>query len=127
MYANVAVLDTNIVSFLMKNDPRVGAFTNHMDSHKLAITFITVGELFYGALKANWGEERISRLEEEIKKYLEIPYNTDVARFYGKVQAESKQKGRVMGINDAWIAACAMRYDVDLITHNVRHFHRNSP
>ena len=106
----------------MKKDPRVALFREHMNSRDLAITFITVGELFYGAVKANWGEERILQLEEEIKKYLQLPYDTQVARDYGKVLSESQRKGRDMAVNDAWIAACAIRYEAELVTHNVKDF-----
>jgi predicted nucleic acid-binding protein len=30
--------------------------------------------------------------------------------------------GKALSANDAWIAACAVRHGIPLLTHNIRHF-----
>jgi predicted nucleic acid-binding protein len=47
------VLDTCIVSYLMKGVPLAEVYTPNLQGRLLAISFITVGELYYGAEKAN--------------------------------------------------------------------------
>ena len=43
------ILDTNIVSYLMKGGKLATAYEPHLQSRLLVITFVTVGELYFGA------------------------------------------------------------------------------
>ena len=116
------ILDTNIVSYLMKGGPLAQAYVPHVEGRLLAIAFITVGELYYGAEKGNWGEKKRKKLETTLRNFVVIPYDHEIARCYGRVVAEQQRKGNSMATNDAWIAACAVRHGVPLVTHNARHF-----
>ena len=40
----------------------------------------------------------------------------------GRILAERQRSGKPMKDNDAWIAACAVRHQVPLITHNAKDF-----
>jgi PIN domain len=50
-----------------------------------------------------------------------VPYDHEVCETYGRIKA-ALPKGRTIADNDLWIAACAMRHSVPLVTHNRRHF-----
>ena len=45
------ILDTNIVSFMMRKSKEVKAYTPHLEGPVLAISFITVGVNFTSGLK----------------------------------------------------------------------------
>jgi predicted nucleic acid-binding protein len=49
------ILDTNIVSYLMKGGPLAEVYALHVQGKLLAIAFITVGEMYFGAENNNWG------------------------------------------------------------------------
>ena len=51
-----------------------------------------------------------------------IPYDHEIARCYGRLVAERKHNGKPIAPNDAWIAACAVRHAVPLVTHNAKDF-----
>jgi tRNA(fMet)-specific endonuclease VapC len=53
-----------------------------------------------------------------------LPYETDVARRCGQVQAELEGTGEVLADADAVIAATALYHDLVLVTGNLRHFRR---
>ena len=116
------VLDTNIVSYLMKGGRMAEAYEPHVRNRLLAITFITVGELYFGAEKANWGVKKRQVLETTIRNFVVIPYDHEIARFYGRLAAERQRHGKQIAPNDAWIAACAARHEVPLLTHNAKDF-----
>ncbi len=116
------VLDTNIVSYIMKGDPIAKTYVKHIQNKLLAISFITVGELYYGAEKANWGTERRQKLETTLRNYVVIPYDHEIARCYGEIAAVRKGKGKPISLHDAWIAACAVRHGAPLVTHNRKDF-----
>ncbi|MDH5511050.1 MAG: PIN domain-containing protein [Nitrospinota bacterium] len=87
----------------------------------LAITFITVGELYYGAEKRGWGIDKRQHLETTLRNFVVIPYDHEIARVYGYIFAKREGQGEKMPWPDAWIAACAVRHKVPLITHDA-HF-----
>lgn len=122
MTAPKVVIDTNIVSYMMRGQAEALAYAKHIEGNLVAISFISVGELFYGAEKARWGEQRRLKLETTLRNFIVIPYDYEIAKTYARVLAECDRKGRPMSFGDAWIAACAVRHSVPLITHNAKDF-----
>lgn len=120
-HANL-VLDTNIISYLMKDHPFAQSYRPHITGHLLAVSFITVGELYFGAENANWGKKKRAHLEMVLRNFVVIRYDHGVAVRYGQLVAERKRFGMPIAQNDAWIAACALRHDIPLVTHNSRDF-----
>ena len=57
------ILDTDIVSYLMKGGALARAYVPHVQGKLLAIAFITVGEMYFGAENKNWGEKKRKELE----------------------------------------------------------------
>jgi predicted nucleic acid-binding protein len=116
------LLDTNIVSYLWKRTPEAGLYEGHLSGKVLAVSFVTVGELWAWAESARWGEQKRKRLETMLRNFLVIPYDYEIAKRYGFVVAHTKRIGKPIPFADAWIAACALRYEVMLVTHNPKHF-----
>ncbi len=116
------ILDTDIVSNLMRGGPIAQAYLPHVEGKLLAITFVTVGEMYFGAEKAKWGPKKRAALEKALRDYVVIPYDHEIAQCYGRLVAERQRAGIPIAPNDAWIAACAVRHDIPLVTHNARHF-----
>ncbi|MCD6197249.1 MAG: type II toxin-antitoxin system VapC family toxin [Deltaproteobacteria bacterium] len=116
------ILDTCIVSYLMKGGPLAEAYLPHTQGRLLAISFITVGEMYFGAENRNWGNKKRSVLETTLRNFVVIPYDHEIARCYGRLVAERKHNGKPIAPNDAWIAACAVRHAVPLVTHNAKDF-----
>lgn len=116
------LLDTNIVSYIMKGTPEAKLYENHLSGKTLAISFITVGELWAGAEYARWGEQKRRKLENALRNFVVIPYDYEIAKRYGEIVAQRKRIGKPISFADAWIAACALRHQVTLVTHNGRDF-----
>lgn len=116
------ILDTNVVSYLMRGGAEAEAYAPHVEGKLLAIAFITVGEMYFGAENRNWGENKRKQLETTLRNFVVIPYDHEIARCYGRLVAERKRQGRPIAPNDAWIAACTVRHEVPLITHNAKDF-----
>mgnify|MGYP006291068745 CR=1 FL=1 len=116
------LLDTDIVSFIMKRHSLAGDYIKHLSGRVLCISFVTVGELFLGAEKAGWGRKRRDELEELIKNYVVLPFDHEVAKRYAAVVIGVRKKGKQIDFADAWIAATSTAFDVPLITHNKKHF-----
>lgn len=116
------ILDTNVVSYLMRGGSLAEAYAPHLQNRLLVITFVTVGELYFGAEKGKWGERKRRQLETALHNFVVVPYDHEIARCYGRLVAERQRSGKPIASNDAWIAACAVRHGVSLITHNAKDF-----
>ena len=114
------VLDTNIVSYLLKGHPLVALYRSHLEGRTLAISFMTVGELYEGAYRREWSARRIEKLREELRNYLVIPYSPGICDLWGRIRAE--RKAQPISVDDAWIAASAMIHTCPLLTHNPNDF-----
>ncbi len=115
---------TDVFSYLMKpKDTRGDAYRPHVKGKTVAVSFITVGELYHWAEKRKWSAKSRQNLEERLKAVVVVPYDAELCRTYGRVRA-SLPTGFVVAANDLWIAACAIRHAITLITNNRKHFER---
>jgi len=71
----VRLLDTNIVSFVMKGHTLAARYQPHLTGHTLAVSFMTVAELLEGAALAGWGARRMATLGESIGGLLVLNRN----------------------------------------------------
>jgi predicted nucleic acid-binding protein len=116
------LLDTNIVSYLMRGGETADRYRPHLKGKLLAVSFVTIGELYFGAEKRGWGELKRRSLDMMLSSLVTVPYDIEVARCYGRIVAHRHRIGRPITSNDAWIAACAVGYAIPLVTHNARDF-----
>lgn len=117
-------LDTDVFSYLMRpKDTRGDAYRPHVKGKTVAISFVTVGELYYGAEKRKWSGKTLSHLQEKLKAVVIVPYDEELCRTYGRVRA-SLPAGIVIAANDLWIASSAIRHSIPLVTNNRKHFER---
>ena len=80
---------------------------------------MTIAELEYGVLRANWGEARRRALAEFVRTHFVIFHQTsDLCLVWAELRVEAERKGRHLSNSDAWIAATAVLLDVPLLTHN---------
>ena len=122
MNSDQILFDTNVVSYLMKGGRLAEAYAPHLKRRSPAIAFITVGELYYGAENANWGEPKRKELETTLGNFVVIPYDHEIACCYGRIMTGQRKQRRTIATNDAWIAACAVRHGFPLVTHNAKDF-----
>ena len=112
------LLDTDVFSFLLKGDTRANAYAALIQGHRLALSFMTVAELFQWAAVRNWGPQRIAHLEQTLTAYLIVPDDVEMCRIWGRLRAERQAVGHTISPQDAWIAATALRHILPLVTHN---------
>jgi tRNA(fMet)-specific endonuclease VapC len=123
---SAVLLDTDVFSYhLNANDRRADFYRPHVQDKILSVSFITVGELYCGAAKRQWGAERVAALEARLATIVVIPYDIEVYRAYATLKGEAKTAtgtDRFVGANDLWIAACAIRHELPLVSNNRKHF-----
>src|SRR5262245_66332497 len=64
------VLDTDVVSFLFKNDTRAQSYLPHLRDRQWLISFMTEAELEQWALLSSWHPKRIEWLRVFLRRFV---------------------------------------------------------
>jgi len=118
----VVLVDTDVFSFLMKRHTLAAQYEKHTKGKKLALSFVTVGELLTWSKHRNWGLAKIAEMERSIALTGVIPYDMALCQTYAELNAKLLKAGRPIGDNDLWIAATAIRHSIPLVSHNRKHY-----
>jgi tRNA(fMet)-specific endonuclease VapC len=104
------------------NDTRAALYRPHVDGKLPAVSFVTVGELLFGATKKQWSPKKIADLHSKLRSVVVVPYDLTLCERYAELKTKLRCVGRVVADNDLWIAATAIRHSIPLVSHNRSHF-----
>ena len=119
---SLIVLDTNVVSFLFKEDTRAELYIDRIRGQQGLISFMTQAELEQWALQSNWAPKRIEWLRLYLDRFVVVPSSVDLSKKWAEVMVAARRNGRRIECADAWVAATALLYDSVLLTHNTDDF-----
>lgn len=118
------LLDSDTVIFALKGNPAVRANLKvHLEA-PIKVSVVTCMELYYGAYKSqkvNSNLAKIRTLEESLEV---IPLGPEISGVFGKLKAQLESGGARLDDFDLAIAACALAFDLTLVTNNIKHFQR---
>ncbi len=118
--AEPVVVDTMIVGALFLRNPLALKYDAHVRGIPLVISFVTVAELRYGAIKAKWGEPRRDALESRLSAMTVVGSDNDLATVHASLRASCQAIGH--GLHDKiheadrWIASTAIRFGLALVS-----------
>jgi Predicted nucleic acid-binding protein, contains PIN domain len=126
----VIVLDSNVVSELMRSqpEPRVLAWVDAQQPRQLVITAVTAAELRYGVARLPCGRRR-TRLAADLEALITedfaqrvLPFTVESSAEYADVVDGRDRVGRPISTSDAQIAAICRTRDAALATRNTADF-----
>lgn len=116
------VVDTDVTSWLIdpRPLPQAEAARKTVGGRVQVVSFITVTELRYGALRAGWGELRLRRLERSMADFVVIQTGERVITRCAGLRAQLRRAGHGLGQKiheaDRWVAATALALGLGLVT-----------
>ncbi|WP_420625659.1 PIN domain-containing protein [Candidatus Poriferisodalis sp.] len=119
MAIQALLVDTDVFSYLTWQRAQAQPFKEIVEGRLLALSFVTVGEVYYGAVHAGWGEQRQKRLADALSRYTILPGTFEIARRFGDIKAQFRDQ---FDERDMWIAATAIAHALPIATNNLRHF-----
>ncbi len=118
------LLDTDTIIYSLKgNDVVRRNLALHVED-PLAISAITLMELYYGAYKSQRVTGNIAKIKKLEQTFDIIPVEIESVEIFGRLKAELEQTGTPLDDFDLAIAACALSYNLILVTNNLKHFRR---
>lgn len=124
------VLDTNVVSELMRQVPDDGVvrWVDRYPADEVFITAVTAAELAYGVERMPDGQRKttlavkVSELLSEDFQGQVLPFDGVAAVYYGEIAAAREEQGSPISMADAQIAAICRRFAACLATRNTKDF-----
>lgn len=124
------VLDTHVVSELMRPVPDPGVLTwlNAQATQELWLNSVVVSELLYGIARLSEGARK-RQLAQTVSAMLDedfmgrvLPFDLESAVIYAELVATQERQGLALAMADAQIAAICLAHGAVLARRNVKHF-----
>jgi len=118
------LLDTNICVYWLKGNEQIEQKILSVGMSNVALTFINVSELFYGAYKSQRIESNLNMVRQLTEQLNVVESDEAISEIFGQLKAELQGAGAIIDDADLFIAACAKVHGLVLVTNNMKHFKR---
>ncbi|MFN2424328.1 MAG: type II toxin-antitoxin system VapC family toxin [Cryomorphaceae bacterium] len=118
-----SLVDTDILSFYFKGEPKVVRRFNEylIEFESINISIITYYEILGGLKYKNAGKQ-IDEFELFVQNNTIIHVSEDSAKLSADTYADLRKRGITIGASDILISGIALENDLMLITNNERHY-----
>ncbi|MDQ3621226.1 MAG: type II toxin-antitoxin system VapC family toxin [Verrucomicrobiota bacterium] len=117
------ILDTDTCIAILRGDAGV-IERRRQTPERVVTTWITAGELFYGAAKSLDPAGNRALVERFLDTLSVLVPDSITAQFFGALKAALESEGRRLADADLWIGAIARAHRAVVVTGNTRHFSR---
>ena len=115
---NVKILcDTDVIIEYLKGNEATKKIFDKLKNKNIALSAITLMELFYGALN----KRELKKIKRALSEFDILLLNEDITQIAVEL-IEKYSKSHGLKIPDALIASTAIYYDITLWTYNVKDF-----
>ena len=123
------------MSYLLDSDRIIDALHSRQDAIDListvivdgvAISVITVGELYEGTYRSPDPQMRMNQLRQFLSQFPVLPVTQPIVEVFAAERARLRAQGTPIADFDLLIASTALHHNLTLVTRNLRHFRRVS-
>ncbi len=114
--------DTTLLIDLWREQRRPGAATAFAQRHpdaRIGIPWVVAGEFLSGGVTALHDPVTLHRF---LDGFALVQSDVAIIAEYATLYATLKRRGGLIGPNDLWISACALRHQCPLVTRNTSDF-----
>lgn len=121
----IFLLDTDTCSAHMRRPAQLAhRFIQYID--QLAISSVTLAELYAGAYRHSQANRLLALIGELLQEVRVIDFDPPCAQIFGQVRGSLLQRGISVPTADLMIASAALAHNLTLVTHNTADY-RNIP
>ena len=121
------IFDTDIYTNVMKKVPseKLLSRLKKLPRRDQFTTTITIGEVYYGIMKAS-NRARLLKIFENVllPRATILPFGFSAAKKYGDIRSFLEKQGTPLSHADLQIASIALSMKMTIITGNLKHFQR---
>lgn len=117
------LLDTDVCIEILRGNKRI--IEKRIDcNERVAISFMTVAELYYGAERSKFRQKNINAIEEFLLSIDVINTDLEILKKFGVIKSNLYKENILLPDADILIASVAITKCTRLITGNTKHFNR---
>ena len=120
------LLDTDIIIYSLTGNETVQKNLNRHIDDAIAVSVITLMELYYGAHKSENISSNLAKIKNLEQSLDIIPIGMESTQVFGMLKFQLEREGTRLDDFDLIIASCALTNNLTLVTNNTRHFKRVS-
>ena len=118
------LLDTNTCVYALKRMPSVLERMRRLTPDDLAVSSVTLAELWFGARKSSRPEKTRASVDAFLRPLAVLDFDAGAAEAYAALRLDLERAGTPIGERDLLIAATASSRNLTVVTHNTREFSR---
>ena len=121
------LIDSSVLIAIERRREVLETLMDAVAGEELGLAAITASELLVGVHRGVTQEQRRRRtaiVESALERIQILPLDLQIARTHALLFERISRTGQMIGANDLLIAATALTYGYDVMTHNVRDFDR---
>ena len=113
------ILDTNALSAWADGQPEIKPVL--ISATKLVVPAVVLGEFDFGIRQSRHYRHYTGWLERSLRHVEIAAVDEETAKLYGQIRLELKKAGTPIPLNDAWIAAAALQFQLPVLSRDA-HF-----
>lgn len=90
----------------------------------IAVSWITAGEVLEGALGARDPERHVGALRRFLEPFVMLGLDEETMGTFARTRLDLRRRGELIPDFDILLAGTALRHDLAVLTHNIRHLGR---
>ncbi len=118
------VIDTDILIYFLKNEPKVVRKFNEVDANLISTTIINYTELLFGAFNSSRVEKNLSKIRPFLDTLRIVRFDKQSGEVFARVKTDLRKKGKTLPDMDLMIASICITNNYVLVSNNTRHFQR---
>jgi len=118
------LLDTNWIIQLLAGHNETATFHKRIHPDKLAVSYITVGEIYDVAFAYANPQAHLSSFRQFLAPFTLLTLNDAIMERFADIRSLLRRRGELISDFDILIGATALHHDLTLLTYNTRHFKR---
>ena len=118
------LLDTDTIIYSLKGNVSVQENLLFHINDPIKTSVITLMELYYGAYKSQKVTGNLAKIKTIEQSVEIITPGVESAEVFGMLKSQLEKTGSRLDDFDLIIAACALAYNLTLVTNNEKHFQR---
>ena len=86
-----AVLDTDVISFLFKQDTRAALYLDQLRNRQVLTSFMTEAELEQWVLLSNWSPQRVDWLRLYLARFVVVSSSNDLSKKWAEIMVAARR------------------------------------
>lgn len=118
------LIDSHWLIDLLSGVPAAVNVIERLSGEALAVSVVSYGELFDGALGDTNPREELARCRALLDRFTMVSLSDPVMERFARIRKQLRESGQLIPDLDLLIGATAVHHDLTLLTRNLRHFRR---